>query len=223
MSLYHQCSQAVSDLIANPPDDLPFTNVFTEIDVVNRTQSLGSDWGNDPTRFRAAMRTANAVVGTKYRERKLCRYGPVTLPDGNLDYTRLASKIVYADAELGPAKLETPNGNFRKMMIEDDPITKQGRKFSSNRDDSKKWDEQDVVVRKEVSKDKADLTAAHKRIHELQEELERARTQAINNSSGVSREEFDALTELMVEFDGRLQTLEDREEARERVYQRGAA
>lgn len=135
--VYGQCASAVRKLIAEPPSE--HGGVFTELDVVALAGT--SEWSQDD--YESAMRHANQVVGTYYRSRKLCRYGPVTLPTGDIDYARIASKIVYADAASGPQTWTTPNGTWPRMMFEDDPITKQGRRAGTVRNDLVPWNQGD--------------------------------------------------------------------------------
>lgn len=132
-SIYKQCSEAASKLIEAPPE--AHGGVFTEIDVVQRASK--PEWSKDD--YKEAHRQANQVLGTRYRERKLCRFGPVELPDGVKDYGRIASKIVYANAEGGPQEWETPNGTFPRLMIEGDDIGRQGRRFGTERTDLVAW------------------------------------------------------------------------------------
>lgn len=132
-SIYKQCSEAASKLIEDPPK--VHGGVFTEIDVVQRASK--PEWSQDD--YKEAHRQANQVLGTRYRERKLCRFGPVELPDGNKDYGRIASKIVYANADNGPEAWETPNGTFQRLMIEGDDIGRQGRRFGTDRTDLVAW------------------------------------------------------------------------------------
>lgn len=134
-SIYKQCSEAASKLIADPPE--AHNGVFTEIDVVQRASK--PEWSQSD--YKEAHRQANQVLGTRYRERKLCRFGPVVLPDGVQDYGRIASKIVYANAEEGPQAWETPNGTFQRLMIEGDDIGRQGRRFGTERTDLVAWGE----------------------------------------------------------------------------------
>jgi len=132
MSIYKQCSKAASKLTEDPSK--AHGGVFTEIDVVQRASK--PEWSQED--YKEAHRQANQVLGTRYRERKVCRFGPVTLPDGNNDYGRIASKIVYAAAD-GPESWETPNGSFLRMMIEGDEIGRQGRRFGTERTDLVGW------------------------------------------------------------------------------------
>lgn len=135
MSLGTQCGRAIEAFLKDPPKE--HGGVFTEIDVVRKAAL--KEWSAET--FKEAMKEANQVCGQRYRARKLCRYGPVELPDGTRDYARIASKIVYGAAE-GPDEWETPNGTFPKMMIENDELVAQGRKQRTNRNDLVSWDEQ---------------------------------------------------------------------------------
>lgn len=147
-SIYRECSHAVESLMESPPAQ--HGGVFTEIDVVAKAAT--KDWKKAPATknkearddFKEGMKHANQVCGIRFRERKLCRYGPVTLPDGSQDYVRIASKIVYADAENGPAVFETPNGSFPRLMIHNDPLKAQGRRRGTVRNDLVSWKEQDL-------------------------------------------------------------------------------
>lgn len=143
MSIYSLCSLACDKLIkgqARAPH-LPF---FTELDVVNEASKLAEEeWTSAD--YRKALRRAQDAIGTKWRERKLYRYGPV-IPPGvtEYDYARIATKIVYASVENAPEFLRTPNGDFPRFRIMDDPIKRQGRRMGTNRDDLKQWDDQDI-------------------------------------------------------------------------------
>lgn len=141
-SIYKQCAEAIDRLVKKPPKQ--HGGVFTEIDVT--TEAATGDWkSNDFTR---SLHDSNAICGTQYRHRKLCRYGPVTLADGKTqDYARIAGKIVYADAETGPEIWKTPNGDFPRMMIEDDELTKQGRRPGTERNDAHPWDDQPLSAK----------------------------------------------------------------------------
>lgn len=158
MSLYRECSKAVDRLMSEPPAQ--HGGVFTEIDVVAKAATRA--WTND--NFTEAQRHANQVCGTKYRERKLCRYGPITLPDGTQDYARIASKIVYADAATGPDEWVTPNGAFPKLMIEDDPLVAQGRRRGTTRNDLVLWRDEEAPMPENVAE-------LRKRIRELEDSL----------------------------------------------------
>lgn len=143
MSIYSECADAARKLMGNPPQ--ANGGVFTELEVVQLAQN--SKWSTED--WKAAMRHANQVLGQYYRARKLCRFGPVQVPNGEgtvEDYGRIASKIVYAGAEKGPDVWETPNGDFWKLMFEDDEIAKAGRKHSANRSDLVPWAEQNALM-----------------------------------------------------------------------------
>lgn len=140
MSIYSECSKALRELMKDPPED--FGGVFTEIDVVRLAGHAG--WSKD--NYKEAVRHANNLMGAQYRARKLCRFGPVKLPNGQLDHARIASKIVYASAETGPKVWETPNGKFKRMMMENDPIQRAGRKIGTNRNDLASWDGQNLSM-----------------------------------------------------------------------------
>lgn len=137
-SVYKQCASAL-DLILE--DEERGSEVFTEIDVI--TDAATGDWKD--AQYTEAVHAANEVCGLRYRSHKLCRYGPVKIGRGKNrteDYARYAGKIVYADAVTGPKTLKTPNGTFRKLMVQDDRLSRQGRKPAANRDDGKPWSEQ---------------------------------------------------------------------------------
>jgi hypothetical protein len=228
MSLYKQCSEAASNLMANPPEE--FGGVFSEIDVVNAAASRG--WSGD--NYKEALRHANQVLGTLYRSRKLARYGPVTLPNGNLDYGRIASKIVYAAAETGPEKWKTPNGTFARLMIEDDDFGRQGRRYGTNRNDLAPWDAQDIhsqgtekdhahepdEAERKIVQLKRDLDAAHKQIRELQAENARLREHKAVPANGNSLDEprvkqivEDAVFSVIGDLDERITQIEGRQSA----------
>lgn len=139
-ALYSACSEAVRGLIEHPPQ--VHEGTFTELDVV--TLASSPDW--TPEDWKQAMRQASQVCGLMFRTRRLSRYGPVRLADGTEDYVRIATKIAYADPLEGPANLETPNGSFPRMMIEDDGLGHQGRRRGTNRNDLEPWESQRILV-----------------------------------------------------------------------------
>lgn len=204
MSLYRECSQAVERLMEHPP--AKHGGVFTEIDVTAKAATR--EWSND--NLEEAMRHANQVCGTKYRERKLCRYGPVVLPDGTEDYARIASKIVYADADTGPDEWETPNGVFPKMMIEEDPLTAQGRRRGTVRNDLVAWDDQTHTARplSREARLKQELEAAKRQVARSQAELDRLREIHANGD----------LLETVENLTQRVRILEERDRKRLEVY-----
>lgn len=139
MSIYTRCAEAVVELRGDPPKDQG--GIFTELDVVSESLLDGEALS------RTHLRDANNICGQLYRNRQLCRYGPVMLPDGTEDYARIAAKIAYADAEDGPDFWETPNGKFPKLLIGDDKIARPGRRIQTKRNDLEQWVEQDVSER----------------------------------------------------------------------------
>lgn len=214
MSIYKQCSEAATKLMQEPPKDNG--GVFTEIDVV--TLAGVPEWSQDD--YEDAMRHANQIVGTQYRARKLCRYGPVEFPDGEKDYGRIASKIVYAPAETGPKTWKTPNGTFKKLMMEDDSIGRQGRRRYTNRNDLAPWEDQGIEVKssrttKRIKTLERNLAAERKRSQELESKL-RQREAA---GDGELEERIRAV---IGDFDERLGRLEERERKREDVYTKAA-
>lgn len=182
-SLYQQCSKAIERLMERG-------DVFTEIDVVS--EAATGEWTDDD--YKRALKDANAVCGTHYRSRKLGRYGPVKFADGVEDYARIAEKIVYADAEKGPEFWETPNGEFPKLMLEDDSLVAQGRRSGTNRNDAKPWSEQPWIGKQRVKVvRRRPSTALHAR----------------------SEEDF---RELLANALERIEKLENREHEREKIY-----
>jgi hypothetical protein len=144
--------------------------VFTEIDVIS--EAATDKWRNG--QYTKAIHDANEICGSRYRKRKLCRYGPVVFGKGKQkteDYARFAGKIVYADAAKGPDVLETPNGHFAKMMVEDDTLSKQGRKPASKRNDSEPWDEQALPAK--PRKPKPFITGSTRDLEKMVSELAR--------------------------------------------------
>lgn len=138
-SVYKQCATAIDALIADPPKD--HGGLFTEIDVISAAAQ--KDWTK--AEYDKAIHQANESCGKRFRDRKLCRYGPVKLGKGSNaaeDYARIAGKIAYADAITGPDVWETPNGTFKKLMEDKDTISRQGRKPASNRNDAEPWSQQ---------------------------------------------------------------------------------
>lgn len=130
MSIYTRCAQAVEELRADPPSEQG--GVFTELDVVQMALEDSDD-------VREVLREASNLCGRLYRESRLCRYGPVVISiDGTeaQDYGRIATKIVYADADLGPNLWVTPNGSFPKLFLGSDGIAHQrGRRNGIKRND----------------------------------------------------------------------------------------
>lgn len=194
MSLYSLCSRVCDELIAE-------AQVFTEADVVIRALVRMPDASP-----KELSRYANQVVGTQFRSRKLCRYGPVEVPGlTEPDYARIAAKIAYASADDGPESFQgpkmpdgsvqaCPNGRFDRLMIENDPITRQGRRIGSNRDDLVAWCEQDIkVARLSVPHDpdaltrenatlRTNLGAAHQKIRDLEAQVHAQREHSADPS-----------------------------------------
>lgn len=137
-SLYRQCVKALESLLGSPSEE--HNGVFTEIDIIQRAAT--PDWTEKD--YKAAIREANAVAGTYYRYRKLCRYGPIVLEDGSEDYARIGGKIVYGDAEKGPKVWKTPNGRFPRLMLEEDSLGRQGRRAGTERNDAEDWNGQSI-------------------------------------------------------------------------------
>lgn len=143
-SVYKQCAAAIDRLIADPPKDNG--GVFTEIDVIS--EAAQPEWTK--VEYDKAIHQANESCGKRYRDGKLARYGPVKIGKGEdciEDYARIAGKIVYADAATGPKVWKTPNGTFKKLMAEEDHLAKQGRTAGANRNDAEPWDQQAVSAK----------------------------------------------------------------------------
>lgn len=144
-SVYRQCAAAIDRLVKNPPRE---HGVFTEIDVAMEAATVAGNW--ERSEFDKSLHDSNEICGQRFRNRKLCRYGPVSIGEGDTkveDYARIAGKIVYADAETGPDVWETPNGSFKKMMIQDDHLSRQGRKTAAKRNDAEPWSEQSLPAK----------------------------------------------------------------------------
>lgn len=143
-SVYKQCAAAIDRLVEDPPRQ--HGGVFTEIDVA--TEAATEEWST--VEYTKSLHDSNEICGQRFRNRKLCRYGPVVIGKGQdkiEDYARIAGKIVYADADAGPEIWKTPNGDFKKMMVEDDTLSRQGRKPASNRNDAIPWSEQSLPTK----------------------------------------------------------------------------
>lgn len=190
-SPYKRCAAAIQRLVADPPKD--HGGIFTEIDVIS--EAATPDWGKKE--YDKAMHQANEACGKRYRDGKLCRYGPVKIGRGSNaieDYARIAGKIVYADAATGPKEWKTPNGTFKKLMAEDDHMSRQGRNGGANRNDAEPWDQQAGLAAKPRRRRKEIVHAAKDR-DVMQIALK--------------------LTKTVEELQGRVDTLEAREERRE--------
>ena len=150
-TVYQHCAQAVRDLTKEG-------RAFTDLDVVQRASQ--NDW--EPKDYKLALLRSNQIVQASYRDGKLVRYGLVRLPEGNEDYARYSARIVHASPS-GPAFLDTPNGNFPRLLAINDKIGAAGRRRGTNRDDSVRWptaDSQSDLERK--------LNDALRRISELE-------------------------------------------------------
>lgn len=227
MSIYSDCSQAISDLSE-------LRDVFTEIDVVNHAASDGWSKAN----FKEARKYANQIVSAKFRSGELVRYGTVEY-DGIKDYARRASMIVYGGASSGPAKWTTPNGNFSQMPRHLDTIQSSGRKKGTARHDELPWSEQDTVssniriiaapkaqkgssnggsanagANDEIARLNEALAQATAEVSELRAKLEKKDKAApvngsASSSTGMTRSEVeDLVTELLGEFEGRVSAVE---------------
>lgn len=201
---YQRCARILDELIEHPPS--AHGSVFTELEIVRKV--LPKDWDpeTEPNLLKQAHRQANMVCGSYYRDRKLSRFGPVELSNGSKDYARIAAKIAYAPAEGGPEVWETPNGVFPKLMLEDDDITQQGRRYSANRNDLEPWDEQDFGV---AVIHPATAATAH------------------TNGNGKASRKTQArrlreLEAMMKSHDKRLKELEQQEKKRAKLYARPA-
>lgn len=169
MTVYIRLTEAVAQL----RDKL---GVFTELDAI---EISSPGWTDEE--YGRGMREANNLCGRLYRIGQLCRYGPVSLPDGTRDYARLGpGKIVYADAEDGPEYWETPNGRFPKLFAIQDEIARPGRRIQTNRNDGILWGEKgnELMTRRRGSDPRireleAMLATRDERIDELEDALER--------------------------------------------------
>lgn len=161
--------------------------IFTDLDVV-LLASQGKNWTENTRKM--ALREANQVMGLLFRTREACRFGPVDLSQlgiAEADYARVASRIACSNPVTGPAEIKTPNGTFARLMMEDDPITRQGRRLGTNRDDFRSWSSQSISTVKassrptktasdrEIVRLQTDLDHANRKISELQTEVARLR------------------------------------------------
>lgn len=136
MSLQNDCRKSMEELALQGA-------VFTEIDVANQA-SKGKGWLEK--NFKTAAKKAHETLYGAYKSGKLVRYGPVNY-QGNEDYARKGTKIVYADAQSGPRIWTTPNGGFPRLAYENDLMSRAGRRVGTTRDDTKRWDIQTVQTR----------------------------------------------------------------------------
>lgn len=128
-SVYKQCSQALRETLEEG-------RPFTELDIVNRASAV--EWNK--ARWKQALTSANQLLNAQYRAGKLVRFGPVKY-QGELDYARIGTKIVYAG--LDATSLKTPNGTFSTLTHDQDQISAPGRRVGTNRDDMVVWSEQE--------------------------------------------------------------------------------
>lgn len=137
MSIQSQCREAMNTLAKRG-------TVFTEIDVVNEA-SRNRGWTDKL--FREATEKAYIVLQGAYKKGELVRFGPVSY-DGQKDYARRGTKIVYA-GPFGPKAWETPNGVFQALHADHDRLLTPGRRpvHLTSRDDSRPWGEQKVQAK----------------------------------------------------------------------------
>lgn len=232
MSIYSDCSQAISDLAE-------LHEVFTEIDVVNHA----ADDGWNKALYKEARKYANQIVSAKYRNGELVRYGPVEY-GGIKDYARRAGMIAYGGATKGPEVWTTPNGSFPPISRHSDTIQTSGRRKGTARHDEKAWSDQpelpaDIKIaatakgaaksrngssgtpsgaaQREIERLTTALAVAQGHITDLERQLVEARSGA---PDGAAEESFDAknlrhevesiVLELVAGFDGRLADVETR-------------
>jgi len=124
---------------------------FTERDVTDAASM--PNWTEK--QFVKAGRAAYAVLQSDYRLGRLCRFGPVDV-NGEPDYVRNAAKIVYASVSKGPQYIETPNGNFHRMLAESDQISSVGRRKGIDRDDFALW-HQDEAPRESEDREPSEV------------------------------------------------------------------
>lgn len=146
MSIQAECREAMNRLAARGV-------TFTERDVTDSASM--PNWTRK--QYAKAARAAYAVLQGDYRMGRLCRFGPVDV-NGQPDYVRNNAKIVYASAERGPQYVETPNGNFARMMAAADQISSVGRRSGIDRDDFALWHQDDDLPRE--SEDRESVAAS---------------------------------------------------------------
>lgn len=225
MSIYSDCSAAISNLAARP-------EVFSEIDVVN----LASSDGWSKVNFKEARKYANQIVSQKYRSGDLVRYGPVVYGEVQ-DYARRAAMIVYGGATTGPDEWDTPNGKIPRLLRHDDHIQIAGRRKGTARHDEQLWSEQAGIdpgiqivrapkgrarrapkdsneLQKEIMRLTQELSQARGRVAELESGLTTSSDHGDNGGSshtGLSKTEVeDMLIELVSGYDRRLEEIEAR-------------
>lgn len=207
-SIYTLCSNAARRLLKEP-------NPYTESDVVLSAASLavevnGIEWSEGD--FAEADRHAPQVLAALFRSGHLVRFGVVS-PDvsgpptlggqpvvygaphtGENDYVRREGLLVYGSADAWEGgSLSTPNGEFGSILYgaRRDPLMKNGRRKSSNRDDFTPWSEQrpeepaasraEQTLKREVVRLKSMLEQANAKIDRMEAEHERLRSAAVAN------------------------------------------
>jgi hypothetical protein len=134
MSIYTDCIETINLILTDRE------TVWTELDIIALAK-----W--DKYDIPEVARQANQAIGNAFRRQAVCRYGPVTLPDGDHDYARIAGKIVYASADKGPEVFQTPNGDFPQLLwSRNNDLIRPGRLPANNRDDREPWTDQDFKV-----------------------------------------------------------------------------
>lgn len=138
-SYYRDCAQAIRELIADETEHArDHRGFFTDLDVAVLASEIAG--GYNESQMQAVLTEANLALAKFYRSERVARFGPVHLPGiPQPDYARIATRIVYASAN-GPAKFETVNGNFKRLMHSKDKMTRRGRRGDIvNRDDREPW------------------------------------------------------------------------------------
>ena len=200
MSIQAECREAMARLAARGA-------TFTEIDVANEAAQDG--WSsNNLTR---AMKDAYSVLQGEYKKGKLVRFGPVEF-QGIKDYARRGAKIVYADAEKGPATFDTPNGQFPRLLAKADSLNQVGRRRGTSRDDTKPWGAQDVSTTKraEPKGPAIDPAPLLRRIEELQAEVRRLKADRPANGNGNGNHRVEQQPVFALDMDALVELLADR-------------
>lgn len=181
-SMYRSCSAAARKILENPDlvnaeDYGGLVGVLTEIDLI--VLAMREDgWGRED--MSAAGHEANQVMGHLfYKTAAVVRFGPVNHPDlDDPDYLRADGKIIYARAD-GPhqvTSIKTPNGTFHRLLAENDPITRQGRRPGTNRTDLESWADQNIFESaKTPTAEETEAERLRARIGQLERELADAR------------------------------------------------
>jgi hypothetical protein len=140
MSLYRNSATAIRHLLVDESlHAQDHRGFFTDLDVAVLASEIGG--GYSENQMADALTEANLALGKFYRANKVVRFGPVRVL-GLLDHARIATRIVYA-SPTGPRVFETPNGKFKRLTAERDPLRCSGRRaVVVNRDDRESWSEQ---------------------------------------------------------------------------------